>query len=526
MGWDSASRSNINRLQKLGVVAVRYQQEGCNVELEVLSNCTGEGSYTYSGYAAREQKVMRNSRELYAQLPIGAAGLQAKVAGEKALRTDYMLAGSLTLDNRSYERTDLKGGCDRATHVVSAIFVGGFAMASGDEQTIAGGLSVFGVGVGSESTESKHVMVTEGRAEACEAAMQSGKPENQCLTPLRLVLLPLEGEDKGNNQPAAPVGCHRDGCSGSDFCGVDGKCCEPKSFREVGRLDTKRPLWNVTVHNDVAYLSGMDGLILADVSDPTSPQELSRMGFEGRYARDTVVVGDRAYVATRDRLSIVDVSNPKSPVEIGHSPVPKDAFRLAVSGKYAYVSDPGSPMHVIDVSDASSPKEIGSFAPPGGRSRGITAIGHAVLMTVEYEGLSILDVDDPTNPRQLSFRKLPNVSGDVASLDNYAFVANDGLRVFDISPLHSPTEVAYRPITGGGWEHDMHFDGKYVYIVHWDGKACTVYIYNVKDPLQPTEVTRYDPKDENVQVFATGGRLYLAHYANSPGLRIAEPVCQ
>ena len=77
MGWDSGSRANLKRLRSEGIVAVRYEAEGCNVKLELLSNCVAQGNYTFTAYSANEHKVAHNANELFAQLPIGAASLIA-----------------------------------------------------------------------------------------------------------------------------------------------------------------------------------------------------------------------------------------------------------------------------------------------------------------------------------------------------------------------------------------------------------------------------------------------------------------
>jgi len=71
MGWDPGSRANLAMLQTQGVVAVRYKAQGCNVELEVLSNCIGTtGKYAYVSYSATDTKIAHNNQELYADLPI------------------------------------------------------------------------------------------------------------------------------------------------------------------------------------------------------------------------------------------------------------------------------------------------------------------------------------------------------------------------------------------------------------------------------------------------------------------------
>jgi hypothetical protein len=75
MAWDSGQRLKLKQLGERGVVGVRYKAVGCNVELEVL-NCVGKGAaYEFSAYSATETKVAKSARDLYADMPIGAARL-------------------------------------------------------------------------------------------------------------------------------------------------------------------------------------------------------------------------------------------------------------------------------------------------------------------------------------------------------------------------------------------------------------------------------------------------------------------
>ena len=155
MAWDPGSRSNLNRLRRQGVVAVRYEAKGCNVELELLSNCIGTtGKYDYSAYSANEHKVAHNANELFAQLPVGAARLSGLVRGSRALRTDYMMAGQYALPaGTEFKTTDLRGSdCNRATHVVSAVYVGAFAMGAGESSVMEGSATLLGAGGGARSS--------------------------------------------------------------------------------------------------------------------------------------------------------------------------------------------------------------------------------------------------------------------------------------------------------------------------------------------------------------------------------------
>ncbi len=194
MGWDPGSRLNLKRIRSEGVVAVRYVAEGCNVKLELLSNCVGTGTYKYTPYSANEHKMAHDASELFAQLPIGAANLTGKVKGDRALRTDYMLVGQYSLPtSATFRRADLKGhGCERATHVVSAAYVGGFALVSGEERELDTAATVFGLGAGSSHLASLERLADEGDAEACKDAQKNQRSSGACDVPLRIGLLELD----------------------------------------------------------------------------------------------------------------------------------------------------------------------------------------------------------------------------------------------------------------------------------------------------------------------------------------------
>ncbi len=207
MAWDPGSRLNLKGLANQGVVAVRYEATGCDVRLEVLSNCIGEGKYEYEPYAANQGKLVRNAQELFTELPLGAAALSGKLKNGRALRTDYMLVGMRQLKaGTSFDRSQLKGACAKATHVVNRLYVGGFAMMAGETQSLEAAASVFGVGAGGKQTVAGEVVNNEGVAEACAEAQKSAKESAQCGVPLRLGLVAL-----GAIQTVCPEGTEQKG---------------------------------------------------------------------------------------------------------------------------------------------------------------------------------------------------------------------------------------------------------------------------------------------------------------------------
>jgi hypothetical protein len=206
MGLVPGSRANLNRLSKNGFVAVRYTAKGCNVELELVSTCIGAGAtYEFSPYSANERKVARNDNELFAALPIGAARLSGKLKGNRTLRTDYMLAGTVAVPpSTTAESIKLSGpGCARVTHVISAIYVGGFAMAAGEAREIEGTVTLFGAGGGARSAAGVENLADEGDADACKGAQREGRRDERCAVPLRVGLLALKVPEGALAQPTA-----------------------------------------------------------------------------------------------------------------------------------------------------------------------------------------------------------------------------------------------------------------------------------------------------------------------------------
>lgn len=209
MAWDPASRLNLKSLRTQGVVAVRYEAKGCDVAIELLPRCIGPaGKYAFAPYSANERRVAHNADELFAQLPLGAARLAGSVSGAHALRTDYMLAGLYSLPpGASVTSADVSGvDCARATHVVSAVYVGGFAMGAGESRTIDASATFFGAGAGIRDRAGVEVLADEGNAEACKVSQRDGKESSQCDVPLRLGLARIvPAAPPAPTVPATPV---------------------------------------------------------------------------------------------------------------------------------------------------------------------------------------------------------------------------------------------------------------------------------------------------------------------------------
>ena len=73
--WPSADRGELEaQAHEHGLVVVRYQ--GC--EMQVLDGCTAPVKYCYAAITRKKDRVvMRDADDLYANIPVGAAKLEA-----------------------------------------------------------------------------------------------------------------------------------------------------------------------------------------------------------------------------------------------------------------------------------------------------------------------------------------------------------------------------------------------------------------------------------------------------------------
>lgn len=163
--------------------------------------------------------------------------------------------------------------------------------------------------------------------------------------------------------------------------------------------------YDIVYRDDIAFVSGNDGVDVFDVSDRENPVKLSRIGNnDGAFGMD--LHGDILYIAgTGDGLFIVDISEPDDPVILGHLQI--GALDVYVEEGYAYVSS-GSSYSIIDVQNHEN-LEIVSTVEGLGRSDHIIVIEDTLYLGEANVGLRVYNVSDKAQPRLL--RTVSGTSG-------------------------------------------------------------------------------------------------------------------
>jgi hypothetical protein len=154
--------------------------------------------------------------------------------------------------------------------------------------------------------------------------------------------------------------------------------------------------WDVDAVGSIAY--AVDGVFvrIVDFSDPANPVLRASLNTGTASAtRGIDVAGGLAYVtAMRDvalpeggfsgGLLIVDVSNPSSPVVIGRASAPGQPLDVTVVGMTAYIAGESKGLSVLDVSDPLAPRLLGSYDTPGFASK--SAVSGTLVAVADLAG--------------------------------------------------------------------------------------------------------------------------------------------
>jgi len=176
--WPAADRAALEARAQQSLVAVRYT--GCT--MEVLSGCDVDGSYAFVPLSRKQERVtIHDEDELYARLPVGAASLEGTLARQGQLVVDMTIVGRKQADRHVLARSELRGRCDGATHVLTGLTVGAFSLYADATLEAGARLQLRAAGAGAAHMRSREILARDGDPLACEvaAAVEPGGGEGE-----------------------------------------------------------------------------------------------------------------------------------------------------------------------------------------------------------------------------------------------------------------------------------------------------------------------------------------------------------
>jgi hypothetical protein len=195
--WPASQKAYLEGLTSRQAVAVAYS--GC--ELRIVDACRPPGKYTWHRTTtATDTLEITNADDLWAKLPIGAAGLEGELARNGRLAVRTTISGQLELEGLDAKSAASDASCAGVTHVVSAVSVGAFRLLSGAGASAQGGAKAFGAGVGGSTSREETVLREAGDPATCGEG-GDGAPQN-CASPIQLFLQSVQGPGPAQS-PAA-----------------------------------------------------------------------------------------------------------------------------------------------------------------------------------------------------------------------------------------------------------------------------------------------------------------------------------
>ena len=239
--------------------------------------------------------------------------------------------------------------------------------------------------------------------------------------------------------------------------------------------------------------STTSGIEIIDISDPTSPTSVGRVADDGTKLLDgangnaIATIGGSTYAIIAatcdDGIEIIDISDPTNPTSVGR--LGDDGDRLLDSVKevgiytrsgstYAVVTSSNDDgIEIIDISDPTSPTSVGRLGDDGDReldgAKGIVietinGTPYAIVGSLNDDGIEIIDISDPTSPTSVGrmddgtdtgrctvangekcLEKAKGVRTTTINDKTYVIVSgqdDDGIEIIDITDPTDPTSVS------------------------------------------------------------------------------------
>jgi|GEM_PF-6576497 len=281
----------------------------------------------------------------------------------------------------------------------------------------------------------------------------------------------------------------------------------PQSPQPIGAYDPSTETFDVQVVGTLAYIGTSVGLIIVDVSQPSTPTLLGKYATLGTVS-EMQLLNSHLYVATgAEGLSIVDVQNPAVPTVRGRLDTPGYAYAVDVEGSLGAVADGEAGVVLVDVSNAAQPVQRSRYDTPG-TAYDVKLIGTRAYVA-DNTALLVLDVSDAAAPQLLATLPLPAGASQVEVAGTRAYVRhNEGIAIISLATPAAPTllgTLARQSIK------DIEVVDSRLYAID----AFSLYAYDVANAAAPTELDSLDVSwsESQKDLEIAGSRAFIVGYA-------------
>jgi hypothetical protein len=256
------------------------------------------------------------------------------------------------------------------------------------------------------------------------------------------------------------------------------------------------------------------GLWIFDVDERTKPVAVATRVLEDLAVAAVAVSDSYAFVipGSRAGFRVLDVSDPLAPREVASLVDPWPAEDIAVEGSQLYALGARRGLSIFDVANPSAPRLMSiTDVRPGSNTGLVVAEGLAFVSASDAQrgqgGVVLLDVSDPTRPRELGSLVIPpgGIPGPMVYADGYLYEAGGGeLRAIAVGNPQAP-ELA-GSVAMMGLVYDVSVTDGLAYAA---AGVAGLRIIDVADPRQLTEIGEARWISNATRVEATGNRVYV-----------------
>ncbi len=292
-------------------------------------------------------------------------------------------------------------------------------------------------------------------------------------------------------------------------------------LEDIGQLS---PTWfaelqNVELEGDRAYVFGVGGMAIYDISDPTAPVEMGRYEPPGhpynRFYRGAVSGNLACGGGRSDRLTILNVRYPVNiTVTAIHGAVGQSYEGATIVDPFIYACRHGDGLEIIDASHGgpTTAAEVTTLV----NSWDVAVSGTVAYVADGQGGLAVIDITDPFQPVHVTSVATSGAAVDVVLDGTTAAVCvgSAGVDLFDLTSPLNPTLL--NTVNTSGLAITAGIADGVVYVADWDD----VEAYDISNPAVPVQI---GGEDTPVRAMGLAARPNLVVVADWSRLRLYRP---
>ncbi len=283
-----------------------------------------------------------------------------------------------------------------------------------------------------------------------------------------------------------------------------------ENLTEVAVFTTHEPR-SAEFFKDYLYIADSNSLLIYNTSDPERPKLINKFTDfnEPRQVYGLSVSKNLLYIAAGPGwIYVLNLSNPEKPERMYQLTYLNSANDVAVTSEFMYIADVNTGMLIFNLTNRRNPELAGMFyilkSNISGTLQGWGGISvevsgrYAFLSAAQRKGFYIIDVSDPSMPKEVSHTFGKNVYDIAISEGNVYLGRADGSSQFDLLDISNP----YAPKIGGNFSIiesaersaiAIHPSGDYIYAASGD----TWHIFRIPDTLPP-QIIIENPKQGEI----------------------------